>query len=134
MRSKTIVLSAAAVLALAGAVATPGYARTHHRAHHMVSHASTPAERAQTADLNRQQLQQAQTATAGNPNLSTTPANYQRPASAGMSGMTSSMNAPTNTGTAPPKDMAPAGPDTEAQSMPSSSNTPPPADNSGGTQ
>jgi hypothetical protein len=131
MRSKTIILSTAAVLALAGAVASPGYARTHHRAHHG-SGSSTPAERAQTADLNRQQLQQAQTASAGmtptgNPSLSTTPTTYQRPGTAG------SMSAPSNAETAPSQDMA-APADTAAPATPGTSATPPPADNSGGTQ
>ncbi|HEY1961338.1 MAG TPA: hypothetical protein VGG69_02880 [Rhizomicrobium sp.] len=143
MRSKTIILSTAAVLAFASAVATPGYARTHHRAHHMASGSSTPAERAQTADLNRQQLQQASmtsagTSAAGNPSLSTTPTTYQKPGSPGMSGASSgtagSASAPTNAATAPPQDMAPAGTDTATPATPSGAATPAPADTSGGTQ
>jgi len=60
MRNTSILLGSA-VLALAGAVATPSFAHTHHR--HMASgmhQASTPAERQQTAQLNQQQLAQAQ--------------------------------------------------------------------------
>jgi len=63
MRNTSILLGGA-VLALAGAVATPSIAHTHHR--HMASgmhQASTPAERQQTAQLNQQQLAQAQNAT-----------------------------------------------------------------------
>jgi hypothetical protein len=63
MRNTSILLGGAA-LALAGAVATPGIAHTHHR--HITSgmhQASTPAERQQTAQLNQQQLAQAQNAT-----------------------------------------------------------------------
>jgi hypothetical protein len=60
MRNTSILLAGVA-LALAGA-ATPGFAHTHHR--HMASsslhHPSTPAERQQTAQLNQQQLAQAQ--------------------------------------------------------------------------
>src|SRR4051812_42805594 len=146
MRSKMIILSTAAVLAFAGAAASPGYARTHHRAHHMTSRSSTPAERAQTADLNRQQLQQAQTAGAGagmaggttagntrtgNPDLSTSPTSYQRPGSAGMSGPASG----TAGATAPAQDMAPAGTDTGATTTPGAPATPPAStDSSGGTQ
>lgn len=65
MRNISILLTGAA-LALAGA-ATPGFARSHHR--HMASsslhHPSTPAERQQTEQLNRQQLAQAQNTAAG---------------------------------------------------------------------
>jgi hypothetical protein len=63
MRNTSILLSGVA-LALAGTVATPSFAHTHHR--HMASglhQASTPAERQQTAQLNQQQLAQAQNAT-----------------------------------------------------------------------
>lgn len=63
MRNTSILLGGAA-LALAGAVATPGIAHTHHR--HITSgmhQVSTPAERQQTAQLNQQQLAQAQNAT-----------------------------------------------------------------------
>jgi hypothetical protein len=137
MRSKTVILSTAAVLAFAGAVITPGYARTHHRMHHMASHSSTPAERAQTADLNRQQLQQAQTASAGsgNPALSTTDTSYQKPGSAGMSGTASGENAgSTSTGNTAPQEMAPAGTDAATPATPNAPATPPPADTSGGTQ
>jgi hypothetical protein len=68
MRNTSIRLSGAA-LALAGAVATPSMAHTHHR--HMASgmhQASTPAERQQTAQLNQQQLAQAQNPS-GNGNM-----------------------------------------------------------------
>lgn len=61
MRSTSILLAGVA-LALAG-VATPALAHTHHR--HMTSslhHSSTPAERQETAQLNQQQLAQAQNA------------------------------------------------------------------------
>jgi hypothetical protein len=63
MRNTSILLGGVA-LALVGAVATPSFAHTHHR--HITSamhQASTPAERQQTAQLNQQQLAQAQNAT-----------------------------------------------------------------------
>ena len=59
MRNRTAILSGAAVLTLAGAMAvtSPGYARVHHRTHHLVQ-GSTAAEKKQTAELNRQQQHQ----------------------------------------------------------------------------
>jgi hypothetical protein len=60
----TSILMAGVALALAGA-ATPGFAHTHR--HHMargLHHPSTQAERQQTAQLNQQQLAQAQSADA----------------------------------------------------------------------
>jgi hypothetical protein len=85
MRNTSILLAGVA-LAVAGAVATPSFAHTHHR--HMASGHSTPAERQQTADLNRQQLAQAQNAGAVGSNaagpateqnsLTTEPTSYQR--------------------------------------------------------
>ena len=54
---KTKLWSGAAVLALAGVLAAPALAATHHR-HHQGQ--STPAERAQTKQLNLQQLAMAQ--------------------------------------------------------------------------
>jgi hypothetical protein len=68
MHSKTMISYGAAVLSLAG-IATPGYAWTHHHRIHSALHESTPAERAQTAQLNRQQLAQAQTASAASANM-----------------------------------------------------------------
>jgi hypothetical protein len=61
MQSRTSILAGAAVLAL---TATPTLAMTHHhhRMHHSQLHESTPAERQQTADLNRQQLAKAENA------------------------------------------------------------------------
>ena len=157
MRSKTIILSTAAVLALAGAVASPGYARTHHR-HHVASGSSTPAERAQTAELNRQQLQQAQTGGSMS-GPATTNASYTNNGAAGAPGAGMTDTAPASSGTAPqsnlsttqtsyqkpgsagtsagatsPQNMPAAGTDSAAEATPSAPPAQAPADNSGGTQ
>ena len=55
--SKTKLWSGAAVLVLAGVLASPSLAATHHRHHQGVS---TPAERAETKKLNEQQLAMAE--------------------------------------------------------------------------
>ncbi|HSC18237.1 MAG TPA: hypothetical protein VLC74_04915 [Rhizomicrobium sp.] len=84
MRSRAMILAGAASAVLAGALLAPVYGSSHHRApaFHSSSQESTPAERQQTAELNRQQLMQAQAATAGSSTpqngLITTPADYQR--------------------------------------------------------
>jgi hypothetical protein len=84
MRSRAMILAGAASAVLGGAVVAPAFGSSHHRAPaiHSSSQQSTPAERQQTAELNRQQLMQAQAATAGSSTpqngLMTTPADYQR--------------------------------------------------------
>jgi len=56
---RTPTLLTASFALLCGA-ATPALAHMHHRGHSAMHSTSTPAERQQTADLNRQQLSQAQ--------------------------------------------------------------------------
>jgi hypothetical protein len=120
MQSRTSILAGAAVLAL---TATPTLAMTHHhhRMHHSQLHESTPAERQQTADLNRQQLAKAEnagstvstaTATSGTTeqnNLQTQPTSYQR-ATGSNGSMSSSSGAAATDATAetpPPSNGAP---------------------------
>src|SRR3954453_2412627 len=110
-----------AALALAATMTAPGYAAVHHRVHHRAAHQSdqsTPAERQQTADLNRQQLAQAQagpgsssmgtnvgSASMGTANqqngLATESTSYRRggPSSRGAAGMNGS--APSSMGSQP---------------------------------
>lgn len=93
MRTRAMIFVGAASALLAGVVAAPTCAATHRRTHAMRSSSteSTPAERQQTAELNRQQLLQSQAGTAGTSapqnGLMTTPADYQRtrPANSGDS-------------------------------------------------
>src|ERR1051326_4924723 len=110
MPSKILILSGAAILSLA---ASPVFAWTHHHSMHSALHGpSTPAERAQTADLNRQQLAQnagaegsavstTATGTATQQNgLQTEPTSYQRTGgSAGMNGSAPTEAAGNPTGT-----------------------------------
>jgi len=140
MRSKTTVLAGAAILAL---TATPTLATTHHhpRMHRGQLQESTPAERQQTADLNRQQLANAQTAgeSAGSMSigpgatLQTQPTGYQR--SMGVSGSTSnntSAGATGMTNEAPPPNATPDA--NMPQGNPSETEAPPPANPSGTPQ
>ncbi|MFL5236527.1 MAG: hypothetical protein ACJ8EL_02800 [Rhizomicrobium sp.] len=87
-----------ASLALLGGAATPAVAHMHHRGHSAMHSSSTPAERQQTADLNRQQLSQAQTGGnslgTGSSGLTTEPTSYQR-----SPGSTSDNMNGSNTGT-----------------------------------
>jgi len=127
MRNKTIILSTAAVLALAGGMAaTPALARTHH---HMASQ-STPEERAATAQLNNEQLTQpglagVQAVTGGS--VAGNGANLQGGEGGtglGQTGYSPSAASPppSNEGSAPPS------------SAPPSSESPPPANPSGTPQ
>lgn len=135
MRNRIGILSGAAALTLAGAiaVATPGYARVHHRTHHQMQ-GSTAAEKQQTAELNRQQLNQPATAgggmagnstdagTAPQSTLKTESTGYQSPGtsapmgntngteSPATQGQTTSGNMSNSSGTSAPPPANPAGP------------------------
>jgi hypothetical protein len=142
----------AAALALAAAMAVPGYAAVHHRVHHRTAHQasqSTPAERQQTADLNRQQLAQAQANTGGmnvgststgtaiqQNGLTTEPTSYQRSGKpTGLNGSApSSMGSQPGSETGAVQTPADAAPGTGAQSNPDGAMTPPPVNPSGGSQ
>jgi hypothetical protein len=149
-----------AALALAAAMTAPGYAAVHHRVHHRTAHQSdesTPAERQQTADLNRQQLAQAQagpgsssmgtnvgSASMGTANqqngLATESTSYRRggTSSRGAAGMNGS--APSSMGSQPGSESgavqtpANTAPDAGPQSNPDGTTAPPPANPPGGTQ
>lgn len=138
-----------ASLTLAVAIATPSYAVAHHRGHHRMTHQSsqsTPAERQQTAELNRQQLAQVQantgsmgmnvgstsagTATQQN-GLTTEPTSYRRPSNPGAN------NSDTGSVGTQPDEMPTPGtgsPGAVLQSNPSGTTTPPPANPTGGNQ
>jgi hypothetical protein len=95
-----------ASLALLGGAATPAVAHMHHRGHSAMHSTSTPAERQQTADLNRQQLSQSQSGgssmATGSSGLATEPTSYQHApgsTSGTMSGnSTGTMNSGTSSG------------------------------------
>jgi len=158
---KITVMAGVAALGLATAVASPSHAWVHHQhTHHTArqSHESAPAERQETAELNRQQLAQAQSRSSGGgmaTNVSTTntgtatrqnglatePANYQRtrPSSAGISGNAAgSPSIGSEPGTESgiqqiPNSAAPPG--AVRESNPSGTTTPPPpASPPGGSQ
>ena len=116
MFTKTLTLGGAAALALAGGIVltTPAFAWTHHQHRTHATHASlsSPAEKQQTADLNRQQLTQSgaagtqsATGTPSNSGLTTQPTTYERsPSSAGSPppAPPTESTAPTGSGTETP--------------------------------
>ena len=140
MRSRISILAGAAVLALTG---TPALAAAHHhRTHYTQLQESTPAERQQRAELNRQQLTRAENAdssasmsgTTEQNNLQTQPTSYQ-PGTGSSGSMSSNSGAgatDTSTETPPPPNGAPDA--AMPQGNPSGTATPPPTNPAGTPQ